>query len=169
MSLRSDPCPHTQRNLHGPIRPAVASALALALLACSTPEPPLADTAPAADEATPRGARLTLAMASRSAFRRREVGVASWYGGKFHGRTTANGERYNMHGMTAAHRTLQFGTVVRVTNLANRRTVTLRINDRGPFIKNRIIDVSRGAAARLGLLETGVARVRVEVVRSPRT
>lgn len=169
MSLPSDPRPHALRKLHSPIRPALAGTLAFALLACSTPDPALADAAPAADEAAPRAARLTLAMGSRSAFRRREVGVASWYGGKFHGRTTANGERYNMHGMTAAHRTLPFGTVVRVTNLANRRTVTLRINDRGPFIKNRIIDVSRGAAAQLGLLETGVARVRVEVVRSPRT
>ncbi len=95
----------------------------------------------------------------------REVGVASWYGPGFHGKLTANGERYNMNAMTAAHRTLPFGTRVQVTNLANGRTVALRINDRGPFVNGRIIDVSRHGADHLGLLPTGTARVRVVALR----
>jgi rare lipoprotein A len=92
------------------------------------------------------------------------VGVASWYGGKFHGRTTASGEPYDMHAMTAAHPSLPFGTKVRVTNLENGRSVVLRINDRGPFAKRRIIDVSRHAAKHLGFLGAGLARVRVQVI-----
>jgi rare lipoprotein A len=92
------------------------------------------------------------------------VGVASWYGGKFHGRTTASGEPYDMHAMTAAHPNLPFGTKVRVTNLENGRSVVLRINDRGPFAKRRIIDVSRHAAEHLGFLGSGLARVRIEVI-----
>lgn len=92
------------------------------------------------------------------------VGHASWYGGKFHGRRTASGQRYNMNAFTAAHRTLPFGTQVAVTNLANGRTVRLVINDRGPFIRGRIIDVSRRAAHELGILRTGTARVRVRTV-----
>ena len=92
------------------------------------------------------------------------VGHASWYGGKFHGRRTASGQRYNMHAFTAAHRTLPFGTQVAVTNLANGRTVRLVINDRGPFIRGRIIDVSRRAAHKLGFLQTGITRVRVRTV-----
>ena len=93
-----------------------------------------------------------------------QVGIASWYGGKFHGRTTANGETYDMHAMTAAHPSLPFGTKVRVTNLENGRSVVLRINDRGPFAKRRIIDVSRHAAEHLGFREAGLAKVRVEVI-----
>jgi len=93
-----------------------------------------------------------------------QVGVASWYGGKFHGRTTASGEPYDMHAMTAAHPNLPFGTKVRVTNLENGRSVVLRINDRGPFAKRRIIDVSRHAAEQLGFLKAGLAKVRVEAI-----
>ncbi len=92
------------------------------------------------------------------------VGVASWYGGMFHGRTTASGEPYDMHAMTAAHPSLPFGTKVRVTNLENGRSVVLKINDRGPFAKRRIIDVSRHAAKHLGFLGAGLARVRVQVI-----
>jgi rare lipoprotein A len=92
------------------------------------------------------------------------VGMASWYGGKFHGRTTASGEPYDMHAMTAAHPSLPFGTKVRVTNLENGRSVVLRINDRGPFAKRRIIDVSRHAAEDLGFLGAGLAKVRVEAI-----
>ena len=93
-----------------------------------------------------------------------QVGVASWYGGKFHGRTTASGEPYDMHAMTAAHPNLPFGTKVRVTNLENGRSVVLRINDRGPYAKRRIIDVSRHAADHLGFRKAGVAKVRVEAI-----
>ncbi|HMB11997.1 septal ring lytic transglycosylase RlpA family protein [Saliniramus sp.] len=91
-------------------------------------------------------------------------GPASWYGGKFHGRTTANGERFDMNQLTAAHRSLPFGTRVRVTNERNGRSVVVRINDRGPFVGNRIIDLSRGAAAAVGMVSSGIAPVRVDVL-----
>ncbi|MDJ0715244.1 MAG: septal ring lytic transglycosylase RlpA family protein [Prochloraceae cyanobacterium] len=91
-------------------------------------------------------------------------GKASWYGGSFHGRPTANGEKYNQYALTAAHRTLPFGTRVRVTNLNNGRSVIVRINDRGPFIRGRIIDLSRAAASQIGMLGSGIAPVRVEVL-----
>ena len=87
-----------------------------------------------------------------------QTGIASWYQ---MGTQTANGERYNPDGMTAAHRTLPFGTIVEVKNLRNGRSVRLRINDRGPFIRGRIIDVSRGGARALGLMGSGTAKVRV--------
>jgi len=93
-----------------------------------------------------------------------QVGVASYYGRGHDGRRTASGERFDMSEMTAAHRTLPFGTRVRVTNLANGRTVVVRINDRGPFRKKRIIDVSYAAARELGMVGRGSARVRLRVV-----
>jgi rare lipoprotein A (peptidoglycan hydrolase) len=92
------------------------------------------------------------------------VGVASYYGGRFHGRLTASGARFNQDGMTAAHRSLPFGTRVRVTHLGSGRTVDVRITDRGPFIGGRIIDLSRGAAGMIGMHHQGVARVRVTVL-----
>jgi rare lipoprotein A len=92
------------------------------------------------------------------------VGEASWYGPEFHGKTTANGERYNMLLMTAAHPTLPFNTLVRVTNLDNGRTAVVRINDRGPFLKGRILDLSYTAARALGANSPGVIRVKIEVV-----
>jgi len=95
------------------------------------------------------------------------VGVASWYGEPFHGRPTANGERYDQHDLSAAHRTLPLGTRVQVTRLATGRSLFLRVTDRGPFVDGRIIDVSREAARRLGFLEEGLARVRVRRLRSP--
>ena len=94
----------------------------------------------------------------------RETGMASWYGPGFHGRRTANGEAYNQHAMTAAHRTLPMPSVVRVTNLSNGKSVVLRVNDRGPFAQNRIIDVSRAAADKLDMVRAGVASVRVEIL-----
>ena len=93
--------------------------------------------------------------------RYREVGVASWYGHPFHGRKTANGEIYDMHGMTAAHPTLPLPSLARVTNLENGRTITVRVNDRGPFAKRRIIDLSRRAAWELGFKDQGTAEVEV--------
>jgi rare lipoprotein A len=98
-----------------------------------------------------------------AAARRSEVGLASYYAGKHHGRRTASGEVFDMHELTAAHRTLPFGTRVRVTNLANGRETVVRINDRGPFRRGRIIDVSYAAAGRLGFVGRGVTRVRVRV------
>lgn len=91
------------------------------------------------------------------------VGVATYYGKEFHGKRTASGEIYNMYALTAAHRTLKFGTRVRVTNLQNRKSVVVRINDRGPFVKGRIIDLSYEAARRIGLLSMG--RVRLKILR----
>jgi rare lipoprotein A len=92
------------------------------------------------------------------------IGTASYYGKRFHGRRTANGERFDMNAMTAAHKTLPFGTHVRVTNPRNGRSVTVRINDRGPFIRGRQIDLSRAAAQKLGMIRKGHARVQMEIV-----
>jgi rare lipoprotein A len=132
---------------------------------------------------SPRGARavicaasacaalaLTLATAAcaarttSGAAGRPQTGVASWYGPRFHGRTTANGERYNMLDLTAAHKTLPFGTLVLVTNRDTKRSIVVRINDRGPFVRGRIIDLSYAAAKVLGASTTGVVPVQVRVV-----
>ncbi len=93
-----------------------------------------------------------------------EEGLASWYAGKFQGRRTASGEIFDTRLMTAAHRTLPFGTLVRVRNLDNGREVVVRVNDRGPFVEGRIIDLSRAAAEAIGMTGSGVTRVSVEVV-----
>jgi rare lipoprotein A len=93
-----------------------------------------------------------------------QYGVASWYGGEFHGRPTSSGEVYDMYQLTCAHNTLPLGTIVMVTNLENRRSLELKVNDRGPFVKERIIDVSYAAAQMLGMWEKGTAPVKVEVV-----
>ena len=92
----------------------------------------------------------------------REEGTASWYGTKFHGQHTANGEVYDLYGMSAAHKTLPLPTYVQVTNLDNQRKVIVRVNDRGPFYSDRIIDLSFAAAKKLGFADQGTARVRVE-------
>jgi rare lipoprotein A len=91
-------------------------------------------------------------------------GEASWYGEQFHGRRTANGEIYDMNKLTAAHRTLPFGTLVEVTNLENDRKVTVVINDRGPFARGRILDLSKEGASQLGFIEQGIAKVEVRVL-----
>ena len=97
------------------------------------------------------------------------VGLASWYGDQFNGRPTATGERFDMHALTAAHKTLPLPGLVEVTNMANGRRVVLRVNDRGPFVDDRIIDLSRGAAEALDLLSRGVGEVRVRYLgRAPR-
>lgn len=90
-----------------------------------------------------------------------QTGHASWYR---MGKVTANGEKFNPHGLTAAHRTLPFGTKVKVKNLRNGRSVVVRINDRGPFIRGRLIDLSMGAAKKIGLIQTGTAKVSVQVL-----
>lgn len=92
------------------------------------------------------------------------AGRASFYGKRFAGRKTANGERFNPRALTAAHRTLPFGARVRVTNIANGRSVIVRINDRGPFVGRRVIDLSRAAAEQLGMVRRGVARVHLELL-----
>lgn len=93
-----------------------------------------------------------------------ETGIASWYGEDFHGKPTALGETYNMYAMTAAHKTLPLPTRVRVTNLENGRSTELRVNDRGPFVNDRVIDLSYSAARELGVYRPGTARVRVEAL-----
>lgn len=97
-----------------------------------------------------------------------ERGVASWYGKSFHGRQAANGELFDMDALTAAHRTLPLGSIVRVLNLANGKHLHVRITDRGPYVNNRILDLSRGAAARLGMMEEGLSVVRIQLVGESR-
>jgi rare lipoprotein A len=107
------------------------------------------------DEVTPTAAPSLQAVSF-------EVGKATYYARKFQGHRTANGERYDMHAYSAAHRTLPFGSYVRVTNLATKRSVVVRINDRGPYVKNRVIDLSFAAATLIRLQRTGSAEVKLE-------
>jgi len=125
-----------------------AAALCAVLAGCIAPPPPPPPPAP---------------VAPANPLRFSESGVASWYGDDFNDRLTASGEKFNMNSMTAAHRTLPLNTVVRVTNLENGKTVLVRINDRGPYAKGRIIDLSAAAARKLGMRDEGTARVRLEV------
>ena len=126
-------------------------------------EPAIADFTAAVAAATAAGA----AMAAESTpLARLETGIASWYGQQFHGRKTANGERFNMDALTAAHPKLPFGSWVRVRNLFNGRSVDVRINDRGPYIKRRIIDLSRAAARALGV--SGTDKVEISVLQQRR-
>jgi rare lipoprotein A len=92
----------------------------------------------------------------------RQTGVASWYGPGFHGKRTASGERFDQNDLTAAHRQLPLGAEVKVTNLENGRSITVAINDRGPYVGGRVIDLSKAAAQRLGIVEDGLAKVRLE-------
>jgi rare lipoprotein A len=96
-----------------------------------------------------------------------ETGIASWYGAPYHNRRGSNGEVYDMNAMTAAHRTLPLGSIVRVTNLDSQKSAVVRITDRGPFIEGRIIDLSQAAAKQIGLVQKGTGRVRVEVLKTP--
>lgn len=98
---------------------------------------------------------------------REQMGDASWYGPGFHGRKTASGEVFDMHARTAAHRTLPFGTLVRVTRLDTGASTVVRINDRGPFKPGRVIDLSNGAARDIDMVRDGVVRVRIDVLRLP--
>lgn len=107
---------------------------------------------------------LLFALAAAGGASAFEVGTASWYGGKFQGRKTANGEIFDTNKFTAAHRTLPFHTEVKVTNLDNGNSTVVRINDRGPFVQGRIIDLSRAAAEELDMIHSGTARVRLEIV-----
>jgi len=157
----------------------VAAALLLILLAgCATrsrPVPPLLPPAPApspepgAPESRPGEPRPYRALGQwyqplPDANGFRQEGIASWYGPDFHGKRTSSGETYDMHGMTAAHKTLPLGTLVRVRHLQNQRTVELRINDRGPFVGNRVIDLSYEAARQLGVVGPGTAPVEVVAI-----
>lgn len=115
--------------------------------------------------ANPTNQHITLLPAPvEASTHKKPVGKASWYGPRFHGRKTASGEIFNQHELTAAHRSLPFGTKVRVTNLRNGKSVVVRINDRGPYAHGRVIDVSKAAAKHLGMLDSGLAQVRLERV-----
>ena len=101
---------------------------------------------------------------SDKSFKKTYYGVSSWYGKDFHGKLTANGEVYDMYGITAAHKKLPLNTVARVTNIDNGKSIILRINDRGPFVKGRILDCSMGAAKKLGFHHAGTANVKIEII-----
>jgi len=141
------------------------------------PPPPAASTAPettrpSTARETPETTRESRANAPTRpaaipATGQLEVGVASWYGHPYHGRPAANGEIYDMEQMTAAHRTLPFDTVVRVTNLTNQKSCEVRINDRGPFVDGRMIDLSHAAARAIDMVGPGTAEVRIEIVKLP--
>jgi rare lipoprotein A len=94
-----------------------------------------------------------------------QVGIASYYGKKFHGRPTSSGDIFDMYDMTAAHQTLPLGSQIQVTHLGNHRSVIVTVNDRGPFVEGRILDLSYGAAKKLGMIEEGIAEVRIDVFR----
>lgn len=134
--------------------------------AASPPQPAdggsLAALPPSAlpEAADPEGAGTPEREQVRASF----TGTASWYGRRFHGRLTASGSRFDMNALTAAHPDLPFGTRLRVTHLDSKRSVIVTVNDRGPFIKGRVIDLSRAAAGKLGFISSGLAQVRVEVL-----
>lgn len=109
---------------------------------------------------------LTL-VASNAVRKFKQNGLASWYGGKFHGRKTASGERFNMNSMTAAHPSLPFNTYLKVTNKNNGQSVVVKVNDRGPFSGKRVLDLSYGAAKKIGLVKKGVANISMERISAP--
>jgi rare lipoprotein A len=133
-------------------------AAAGALAACTGPQPV---APPALNVALPPPTEPPAELDKAPTFT--QIGLASWYGGRFRHRRTASGERYDLRDLTAAHRSLPLETIVRVTNLRNNQSVLVRINDRGPFARGRIIDVSKGAAELLGMTKAGVVPVRIEV------
>jgi rare lipoprotein A len=164
--------PHRDRAraLHRTRRDTAALALALGILLVSTgcvhrrrPSPRAGRVPrPTAPRPRPRGPSAPTPPRAPGPIIQGETGIASWYGHPFHGRQTASGEIYNMYAMTAAHRTLPFGTQVRVHDLENGRDVQVRINDRGPFVEGRIIDLSFAAAQAMGM--PGTALVRLEIL-----
>jgi rare lipoprotein A len=151
----------------------IAIFLVSAIAACGGPRlHSRADAIPKSEPYSKRGNPESYVVLGRRYFLMRsnqgyvEKGIASWYGKKFHGRDTSSGERYDMYAMTAAHKTLLIPTYVRVTNLENKRSIVVRVNDRGPFHQNRIIDLSYAAAEKLDMVRSGTALVEVRVVGS---
>lgn len=156
--------PHPPVRLHHAL---LACALALGLAACgsSAAHARLDDPSPTPGLRTPDGDLPAPGRRPTREVQRAEVqGDATWYGDRHHGNLTANGETFDVRKFTAAHRTLPFNTVVRVVDTETSRTVVVRINDRGPRITSRVIDLSKAAAADLGILRRGVARVRLEIL-----
>ena len=147
--------------------PGLPAALVLALAACGgsgpkVPPPPVAGTVPGPHFKIGQPYRISGKWYYPQFVTEYEAtGIASWYGHSYHGRPTANGEVYDMHALTAAHPTLQLPSVVEVVNLENGRSLILRVNDRGPFVKDRLIDLSLAAARELGFESEGLAQVQV--------
>lgn len=163
----------------GVLRTLITTSLLVLSSGCTTP--PASDTTPSPAPGAARPAARPPAEAggttepppvavpllpADAALREFERGKASWYGSRFNGRRTASGDRYNMHELTAAHKTLPFGTLVRVRSLVNGKEVDVRITDRGPFSRGRVIDLSRAAAEALGMLGLGVKDVLLLVPAS---
>jgi len=135
------------------------SLIAAGLLIASCTTAPRYRTAPSGKASSP-----SLSTKSYSHKQKTFIGISSYYGEDFHGKLTANGEVFDMYGLTAAHKTLPLNTIVRVTNLENNKSLILRINDRGPYVKGRILDCSYGAALKLGFVNKGTAKVKIEVI-----
>ena len=150
-------CPAINRHL------AICGLLIFLLYGCATVEPP--PTPPGQPKPYKIGKNWYQPLAHAKGFNQR--GRASWYGRDFHGKKTANGETYNMYAMTAAHKTLPFSTYVSVRNLENNRKIEVRINDRGPFVRGRIIDLSYTAAKKLGVVGPGTANVEIIALGTP--
>lgn len=145
----------------------ILTGLALWISACATPVDSPPPARPTAQHPKPYRVFGTWYQPIPNARGFEQTGVASWYGKDFHGRKTSNGEIYDMYGMTAAHKTLPLGTFVRVRNLENGKSVDVRVNDRGPFARGRIIDLSYSAAKRIGMVGPGTARVNVVALGAP--
>jgi rare lipoprotein A len=128
------------------------------------PVTPEATAAPKEHEAPMEAGQLSPITVPDQTYR--ETGVAAWYGKDFHGKKTASGETFDMNALSAAHRTLPLGTMIRVTNLDNFKSIKVRINDRGPFVKNRILDLSLAAARELDFIAQGTARVKLETLQA---
>jgi rare lipoprotein A len=151
------------------MRRPLAHGLALACMIASlgaAQGPNISEATPAPSSSVPRKSGVRPQASKAKPY---QVGTASWYGANFHGKPTASGERYDMYDMTAAHLTLPMGSYVRVTNLHNGRAVVVRVNDRGPIVPGRIIDLSYGAAQALQFRAKGLQRVRLDVVSRPQT
>jgi rare lipoprotein A len=133
-------------------------------IATRLPAPRKMGTAPLPDKPIPYDRAVGRAPATAERGGYSQTGTASWYGGAFHGRRTASGERFDKREMTVAHRTLPMGSRIEITNLKNGRTVVARVNDRGPFTKGRLVDVSKACAEALGFVDAGATKVRVRVL-----
>lgn len=117
--------------------------------------------------ATPQRSQFYRPYAGKGNQEYKAIGLASWYGQPFHGRRTASGERYDMNEMTCAHKSLPFGAMLKVTNLRNNKSVIVKVNDRGPFVRDRLIDLSRAAANQLAFVRAGTAKVCIEWINDP--
>jgi rare lipoprotein A len=151
---------HKQTKVNVPPPPRISGTQAES--AANTPPPPIP-----AKSAEPEGDSDVLSVLPDAKAIFTETGVASWYGPPYHNRRGSNGEIYNMHALTAAHRTLPLGSIVRVTNLKTGNSTLVRITDRGPFIQGRIVDLSLAAAKKVDVWQAGLARVRVDVLKTP--